>query len=60
MLAYSDFPSSANGNPVASANTGATWYQQVKAKQVIAKDGFDSINNSVANIATTAACGSTF
>jgi hypothetical protein len=60
MLAYSDFPSSANGNPVASANTGATWYQQVKAKQVIAKDGFDNINNNVANIATTAACGSTF
>jgi len=51
MLSYSDFLSAVNGSPVASANTGATWYLQVKGKQVIAKDAFDNINNQIANIA---------
>jgi hypothetical protein len=27
---------------------GTTWYAQNKAKQVLAKDGFDAINNAVA------------
>ena len=30
------------------ADAGANWYGQVKATQVLAKDAFDSINNSVA------------
>jgi len=60
MLSYANFPSAVNGNPVATPNTGATWYQQVKSKQVIAKDGFDNINNQVANIAPSGVCGSTF
>jgi hypothetical protein len=27
---------------------GSNWYGQVKAKQVLAKDAFDAINNGVA------------
>ena len=35
--------------PPASSNVGGTtWYGQVKAKQVLAKDGFDAVNNEVA------------
>jgi hypothetical protein len=60
MLSYSSFLSAVNGNPVATATTGATWYQQVKSKQVIAKDGFDNVNNQIANIATGTVCTSTF
>jgi hypothetical protein len=51
MLSYADFPSSVNGNPVATSTTGANWYLQNKSKQVFAKDGFDNINNTIANIA---------
>ena len=54
LLTYADFLSVMNnGSPVATTNTGASWYQQVKAKQVIAKDVFDNINKSIANIATS-------
>jgi hypothetical protein len=59
MLAYANYPSLVNGNPVATVNTGATWYGQNKAKQVPAKDSFDSVNNVIANIAPTF-CGPTF
>jgi len=31
-----------------AADAGASWYGQVKATQVLAKDGFDAINNGVA------------
>lgn len=50
MLLYMNSDGSAygNGNPVASANGGSTWYLQIKAKQVCAKDAFDAINNRVA------------
>ena len=51
MLMYSDFASSINGNPVATPNTGAKWYMQIKGLQVPAKDAFDSINNQIAPIA---------
>jgi len=51
MLAYSDLSSSTNGSPV-SNNGGSNWYNQVKTRQVFAKDSFDSTNNQVANIAT--------
>lgn len=57
LLTYSDFLSAMNGSPVATASTGATWYNQVKAKQVIAKDVFDNINNNVANIAPPSGIG---
>jgi hypothetical protein len=65
MLSYSNFPSSVNGNPVATANTGALWYYQGtvqnKGKQVFAKDGFDDTNNQIANISPPAgSCSSTF
>ena len=30
---------------------GTTWYAQVKATQVLAKDAFDAINNAMAFIA---------
>ena len=58
MLLYSDFLSGVNGSPVASSPNGSTWYKNIKARQVIAKDAFDSINNQKALIAppgTTAA-----
>jgi hypothetical protein len=58
MLFYSDFPSSVNGNPVATPTTGASWYQQIKGKQVLAKDAFDSINNQTAPIAPSGTVGS--
>jgi len=51
MLLYSDFLSGVNGSPVASSTTGSTWYKNIKARQVIAKDAFDSINNQKALIA---------
>lgn len=51
MLLYSDFASGINGNPVATPNTGATWYNQIKGSQVLAKDTFDAINNQIAPIA---------
>lgn len=51
MLLYSDFASGINGNPVATPNTGATWYNQIKSLQVLAKDIFDVINNQIAPIA---------
>jgi len=59
MLFYSDFLSGVNGSPVATANTGATWYNQNKSRQVFAKDGFDNINNQIANITTTS-CSPSF
>jgi hypothetical protein len=31
-----------------TADAGASWYGQVKASQVLAKDAFDAINNGVA------------
>ena len=52
MLLYADFASTLNGNPVATATTGATWYTQIKALQVVAKDSFDAINNQIAPIAS--------
>ena len=61
MLLYSDYLSSVNGSPVATANTGANWYLQNKGKQVFAKDGFDNTNNQIANISPPAGvCSSTF
>ncbi len=51
MLLYSDFLSGVNGSPVASSPNGSTWYNNIKARQVIAKDAFDSINNMKALIA---------
>ena len=51
MLLYSDFLSGVNGSPVASSPNGSTWYKNIKARQVIAKDAFDSINNQKALIA---------
>ena len=58
MLSYSNFASATNGNPVSNVG-GTTWYQQSKSKQVFAKDGFDNINNQIANI-TTNSCSSMF
>jgi hypothetical protein len=58
MLLYSDFLSGVNGLPVASTPNGSTWYNNIKGRQVIAKDAFDAINNQKALIAppgTTAA-----
>jgi hypothetical protein len=57
MLLYSDFASSINGNPVATSNTGGTWYNQIKGLQVVAKDAFDAINNQIAPIAPTSGVG---
>lgn len=52
MLLYSDFtPSAVNGSPVTTSPNGSTWYNNIKARQVIAKDAFDSINNQKALIA---------
>jgi hypothetical protein len=50
MLAYANADGSAfgNGNPVATASTGATWYTNNKPKQVLAKNAFDAINNEAA------------
>ncbi len=59
MLGYANVSSAINGNPVATPNTGAIWYSQIKARQVFAKDGFDNINNQIANIAPTS-CSPTF
>ena len=59
MLAYSNASSATNGNPVATANTGASWYLQNKGRQVYAKDGFDNINNTIASIAPTS-CSPSF
>jgi len=50
MLSYANYTSLVNGNPVATANTGASWYVQNKGKQVFAKDGFDNTNNQIASI----------
>jgi hypothetical protein len=62
MLAYSDFGSSVNGSPVSNVG-GKLWYTipspNYKPKQVVAKDAFDSTNNTVANIATGTVCSST-
>ena len=54
MLGYANFLSALNGSPVATPNTGASWYKQNKSFQVFAKDGFDNINNQIANIAPSA------
>lgn len=59
MLGYANANSALNGSPVATPNTGASWYNQNKARQVFAKDGFDNINNQIANIAPTS-CSPTF
>jgi len=50
MLSYANVLSSVNGSPVATAPSGATWYNQLKGRQVFAKDGFDDTNNQIANI----------
>jgi hypothetical protein len=60
MLAYSNAASLVNGNPVATATTGATWYNQNKARQVPAKDAFDNINNQIAKIAASHVCSPSF
>jgi hypothetical protein len=60
MLFYSDFMSSVNGNPVATPTTGASWYLQLKGKQVLAKDVFDAINNQNAPIAPSGVTLSSF
>lgn len=57
LLSYSNASSTVNGMPVASSPNGSTWYKQVKAKQVIAKDVFDNINNNIANIAPPSGTG---
>jgi hypothetical protein len=51
MLYYmnSDDSAHGNGNPV-SNNGGSYWYNQIKSKQVCAKDAFDAINNRAAFI----------
>jgi hypothetical protein len=51
MLYYmnSDDTAHGNGNPVSNLG-GTTWYNQIKSKQVCAKDAFDAINNRVAFI----------
>ncbi len=60
MLGYSNYtPSALNGSPVATATTGATWYNQNKGRQVYAKDGFDNTNNQIANIAPSS-CNPSF
>jgi hypothetical protein len=43
-------------NTVATAPTGASWYGQDKAKQVLAKDVFDAINNHVIFVAPSNRC----
>jgi hypothetical protein len=45
----SDDSAHGNGNPV-SNNGGSSWFNQIKSKQVCAKDAFDAINNRVAFI----------
>jgi hypothetical protein len=60
MLAYSNAASLVNGNPVATATSGATWYNQNKARQVPAKDAFDNINNQIAKIAASHVCTPSF
>ena len=62
MLGYANanFPSSPNGDPVATATSGATWYKQIKSRQVIGKDGFDNINNQIANIDAGTVCSPSF
>ena len=64
MLSYANYVSSVNGSPngfAVSNSGGSKWYNQVKTpKQVYAKDGFDSVNNMVANIAPSGVCTSTF
>ena len=59
MLSYANFSSAVNGTPVAISTTGAKWYLQNKTKQVLAKDGFDNINNQIANIAPSS-CSPSF
>ena len=59
MLFYANASSVPNGSPVASSPTGAAWYLQNKTRQVYAKDGFDNINNQIANIAPTS-CSPSF
>jgi hypothetical protein len=51
LLSYANYASATNGSPVASPNTGQTWYMNNKGRQVIAKDVFDNINNIIAKIA---------
>jgi probable HAF family extracellular repeat protein len=51
LLSYANYSSKTNGSPVASPNTGQCWYADNKARQVIAKDVFDNINNDIAKIA---------
>jgi hypothetical protein len=58
MLNYVDATSAVNGNPVSNIG-GSAWYLQNKGRQVFAKDGFDNINNQIANIAPTS-CSSSF
>ena len=58
MLAYSNYGSAVNGSPVSNIG-GSYWYMQIKTRQVYAKDGFDNINNQIANISPTS-CSSTF
>ncbi len=64
MLNYANYLSSMNGSPNGSSvsnSGGSKWYNQVKnPKQVYAKDGFDTVNNQVANIASSGVCTSTF
>jgi len=61
MLSYSNYNSMQNGSPVATPNTGTTWYNQTKnPKQVYAKDSFDSFNNQKAYILPNSPCGSSF
>jgi hypothetical protein len=50
LLSYANYSSKTNGSPVASPNTGQCWYADNKARQVIAKDVFDNINNDIARI----------
>lgn len=59
MLLYANASSVPNGSPVASSPKGAAWYLQIKTRQVYAKDGFDNINNQIANIAPTS-CSPSF
>jgi hypothetical protein len=60
MLAYSDYMSAVNGNPVSNVG-GSVWYMQIKnPKQVYAKDSFDNINNQIAPISPVAACSPSF
>jgi hypothetical protein len=58
MLAYSNYASGANGNPVSNVG-GTAWYLQIKGRQVFAKDAFDATNNQVSAL-TNSTCASSF